>query len=65
MEPISKIGSIKVFLPRNQNFAGGFRLRGGKNFRGFAGNNQNIFGKGSSFTNSTGYGPRFRSNYPR
>ncbi|KAH9751439.1 reverse transcriptase Ty1/copia-type domain-containing protein [Citrus sinensis] len=52
------------FIPRNKGF-GGFRLRtGGQNYRGFPGNNQNYFGRGSGY-NSSGFGSGFRPNFPR
>lgn len=54
------------FVPGNRNFGGGFRPRGGQNFRGFAGNNQIMFRRGSGFTYGfNNFGPRFCSNFPR
>ena len=50
------------FIHRNKGF-GGFRRRGGgQNYRGFPGNNQNYFGRGSGY-NSFGFG--FRPNFPK
>ncbi|KAH9685572.1 retrovirus-related pol polyprotein from transposon RE1 [Citrus sinensis] len=52
------------FIPKNKGF-GGFRPRGGgRNYRGFPGNNQNYFGRGSRY-NSSSFGSGFRPNFPR